>query len=100
MSPVREVAVATDEWRRNGEELQMLRWRRPRHSGELNWTRVELANYTRGAVGSTTAERDAWCGSMGNRLDGLARARVTSTNKLKACGTFNFSLAVSVIKRQ
>jgi hypothetical protein len=24
----------------------------------------------------------------------------TSTNKLKACGTFNFSLAVSVIKRQ
>jgi hypothetical protein len=26
--------------------------------------------------------------------------RITSTNKLKACGTFNFSLAVSVIKRQ
>jgi hypothetical protein len=25
---------------------------------------------------------------------------ITSTNKLKACGTFNFSLAVSVIKRQ
>jgi hypothetical protein len=24
----------------------------------------------------------------------------TGTNKLKACGTFNFSLAVSVIKRQ
>lgn len=50
MSRVREVAVVTDEWRRNGEEPQMLRWRRPRHSGGLNWTRVELANYTRGAV--------------------------------------------------
>jgi hypothetical protein len=30
----------------------------------------------------------------------LAEMLTTSTNKLKACGTFNFSLAVSVIKRQ
>jgi hypothetical protein len=38
----------------------------------------------------------------GSNVDGddSSKEKHTSTNKFKACGTLNFSLAVSVIKRQ